>query len=47
LLEIVRLDRTWNDAAGRKQLLKIFDVLGAADPLTQDARRRLSAVLFS
>ena len=47
LLEIVRLDRTWNEEAGRKQLIKIFDTLGAADPLTQDARRRLSAVLFS
>lgn len=47
LLEIVRLDREWNDAAGRKQLIKIFDTLGGAHPLTQDARRRLSAVLFS
>jgi len=47
LLEIVRLDRSWNEEAGRKQLIKIFDTLGAADPLTQDARRRLSAVLFS
>jgi putative thioredoxin len=47
LLEIVRLDRAWNEAAGRKQLIKIFDALGSADPLTQDARRRLSAVLFS
>lgn len=47
LLEIVRMDRAWNDAAGRKQLIKIFDTLGATDPLTQDARRRLSAVLFS
>lgn len=47
LLEIVRIDREWNDAAGRKQLIKIFDTLGGAHPLTQDARRRLSAVLFS
>ena len=47
LLEIVRQDREWNDAAGRKQLIKIFDTLGMAHPLTQDARRRLSAVLFS
>lgn len=47
LLEVVRIDRTWNDQAGRKQLIKIFDALGAADPVTQDARRRLSAVLFS
>lgn len=47
LLEIVRLDRNWNDQAGRKQLIKVFDVLGGADPRTQDGRRRLSAVLFS
>ncbi|MBL4613338.1 MAG: thioredoxin [Magnetovibrio sp.] len=47
LLEIVRLERAWNDQAGRKQLIKIFDALGAADPLTIDARKRLSAVLFS
>lgn len=47
LLEIVRIDRAWNDAAGRKQLIKIFDTLGPTDPLTQDARRRLSAILFS
>lgn len=47
LLDIVRLDREWNEAAGRKQLIKIFDTLGNADPLTVDARKRLSAVLFS
>lgn len=47
LLEIVSIDRTWNDEAGRKQLIKIFDTLGVTDPITQDARRRLSAVLFS
>lgn len=47
LLEIVRIDRAWNDEAGRKQLLKVFDTLGPTDPRTQDARRRLSAVLFS
>ena len=47
LLELVRLDRTWNDEAGRKQLIKIFDTLGPTDPLTVDARKRLSAILFS
>jgi len=47
LLEVVTIDRAWNDAAGRKQLIKIFDTLGAADPRVGDARRRLSAVLFS
>lgn len=47
LLEIVRVNRTWNDDAGRKQLIKIFDTLGPTDPITVDARKRLSAVLFS
>lgn len=47
LLEIVRLDRDWNDQAGRKQLIKVFDTLGATDPITVEARKRLSAVLFS
>lgn len=47
LLELVRIDRTWNDEAGRKQLVKIFNTLGPTDPLTVDARKRLSATLFS
>lgn len=47
LLHIVSLDRKWNDEAARKQLVTIFDALGAADPLVRDARRRLSSVLFS
>ena len=47
LLEIVSIDRTWNEEAGRKQLLKIFDTIGAMDPITVDARKRLSAILFS
>jgi len=47
LLELVRMDRTWNEDAARKQLIKIFDTLGPTDPLTLDARKRLSAILFS
>ncbi|MBF0248972.1 MAG: thioredoxin [Alphaproteobacteria bacterium] len=47
LLDIVRRNKDWNDQAGRKQLIKIFDTLGPTDPLTVDARRRLSTVLFS
>ncbi len=47
LLEIVRVNRAWNDDSGRKQLIKIFDTLGPADPITVDARKRLSTVLFS
>ncbi len=47
LLQIVRRDRRWNDEAARKQLVKLFEALGATDPLTVSGRRRLSSLLFS
>lgn len=47
LLEIVRRNRKWNDEAARKQLVKLFEVLGPTDPLTIAARKRLSSILFS
>jgi putative thioredoxin len=47
LLESIRLDRAWNEQAARKQLLKLFEAVGLADPLTVASRKRLSAILFS
>jgi putative thioredoxin len=47
LLAIVRKDRKWNDEAARVQLVKMFEAFGPTDPLTIDARRRLSSILFS
>lgn len=47
LLEIIRRDREWNDEAARKQLITIFEALGAADPLVAESRRKLSSILFS
>lgn len=47
LIAIVRGDRTWNDDAGRKQLLQLFETWGPLDEMTILGRRRLSAVLFS
>ncbi|MDF3072671.1 MAG: co-chaperone YbbN [Alphaproteobacteria bacterium] len=47
LLEIVRRDRKWNEEGARKQLVKFFEALGPMDPLTIDARKRLSSILFS
>ena len=47
LIDLVRRNRKWNDEAARKQLVKIFDALGNADPVTQDGRRKLSSVLFA
>jgi|TARA_Y100000294_G_scaffold101852_1_gene94624 putative thioredoxin len=47
LLELFRRDPKWNDEAARKQLLKIFEALGATDPLTVSGRRQLSSLMFS
>jgi putative thioredoxin len=47
LLELFRRDREWNEQAARKQLVKFFEAMGAADPLTKNARRRLSSLVFS
>lgn len=47
LLDLVRLNRTWNDQAARKQLLQFFDAWGAKEPLVAEGRRRLSSILFS
>jgi len=47
LLELVRLDRKWNEDAARKQLVVLFEAMGPADPRTIEARRKLSGLLFS
>lgn len=47
LLAMIKLDRNWNEAAARQQLLKFFEALGFTDPLAVAGRKRLSAILFS
>lgn len=47
LLEMIRIDRKWNDEAARKQLVKFFEAFGAMDPLTVQGRKRLSSILFA
>ena len=47
LLEIVKRDRSWNDDGARKKLIEFFEVWGAMDPASKDARRRLSTLLFA
>jgi putative thioredoxin len=47
LLEIVRRARQWDEEAGRKQLVKLFEAMGPTDPLTVSGRRRLSSLLFA
>ena len=47
LLQIVKLDRKWNDDGARKQLVQFFEAWGGADEATIEGRKRLSTVLFS
>jgi len=47
LLHIVQVNREWNEQAARKQLVKLFEAMGFTDPLTVEARKRLSSILFA
>ncbi len=47
LLEIVRRDRSWNEDAARKQLVKFFEAWGPKHELTGTVRKQLSSVMFS
>ena len=47
LLEGVRRDREFDDAAARKAMLDLFTVLGRDDPLVDEYQRKLSQVMFS
>src|SRR5665213_265775 len=47
LLDSIRRDCKWNEEAARKHLVTLFEAMGLTDPLTIDARRRLSSILFS
>lgn len=46
LLEIVRHDRAYDDDAGRKGLLKVFEILGGGDALVSRYRALMSAALY-
>jgi putative thioredoxin len=45
LLEIIRRDRKWNQEAGRKTMLALFDLLGGKGDLVNRYRRQLAAML--
>jgi putative thioredoxin len=47
LLEVVKRDRSYEDEAGRKSMLDIFQILGSANLLTEKYRSELARVLFS
>jgi len=47
LLDIFRLNRSWEDDKARKQLVQFFEAWGPMDEVTLYGRRRLSSLLFS
>ena len=47
MLEVIKLDRGWNDDAARKQLIKFFEAIGPTNPITVEGRKKLSSILFS
>jgi putative thioredoxin len=44
-VELLRRDKHYGDGAARRSLLQAFDVLGDADPLTAQYRRRMASLL--
>ncbi len=47
LLTLFKQDKKWNDEAAKKQLLKLFEAWGFADPVAVEGRKRLSTIMFS
>ena len=47
LIASIKVDREWNDSLARTTLLKFFEAMGHADPLTIQGRKKLSSILFS
>ncbi len=45
-LEIMKRNRRFQEDAGRKGLLELFQMLGDTDPLVSEYRRRMAALLY-
>lgn len=45
LFEIMKRDRSYNDDAGRKNMLKVFEMLGNSGPLVSAYRKKMAAIL--
>ena len=46
LLEVVRRDRKFGDDAGRRAMLRVFEVVGSRSPLADEFRSRLASALY-
>jgi thioredoxin-like negative regulator of GroEL len=46
LLEIIQIDRNWNNKAANDLLKQIFSYLGSDNELTIQGRKKLAKILF-
>ena len=47
LIDIIRINRNWEDDKAKQLLLKYFEAWGFADPVSVAGRKKLSTLLFS
>jgi putative thioredoxin len=47
LLDIFRIDKSWENGKAKDQLILLFDTLGNKNELVLKARRKLSSIIFS
>ncbi len=47
LLDIFRIDKSWENGKAKDQLIQLFDTLGNKNELVLKARRKLSSMIFS
>jgi putative thioredoxin len=45
-LAVVERDKTWDDEAGRRAMVDVFQIVGAREPLAEEYRDRLRRVLY-
>ena len=47
LLNIFKIDKSWENGKAKDQLFLLFDTLGNKNELVLKARRKLSSIIFS
>jgi putative thioredoxin len=43
---VVERDKSWNDEAGRRAMVAVFQIVGVREPLADEYRDRLSRTLY-
>jgi putative thioredoxin len=46
LLQLIAIDRNWNNKAAYQMLMEVFNKVGSSNELVVKSRKRLSKILF-